>query len=308
MSADNARVAVAPSAHPWHEEMCAAVRRGGGTLSALEEAQGLIWLGKHEEDLREVLHPGIRWVQLRSAGIENWAGQLDLDRTFTSARGIYAETVAEHALALLFAAARRLPANARASTWAASEQRTGRVLRGSTIALVGAGGIGEAVIRGLAPFDVRILAVTRSGREVPSAAASLAASDVAEVWPVADYVVLTAPATPETKHLIGAAELAAMQPHAWVVNVGRGSLIDTEALVSALRTGAIGGAALDVTEPEPLPDGHALWSLPHVLITPHVANPGYAQLERLAQHVQDNVRRFAEDGELLGVVDVEAGY
>ena len=120
--------------------------------------------------------------------------------------------------------------------------------------------------------------------------------------------MIAAPATADTRHIIGAAELAAMREDAWLVNVARGSLVDTDALVDALARGAIGGAALDVTDPEPLPDGHPLWSEPRALITPHIANPPATLRRYLARHVQENVARFANGEPLLSVIDPEAGY
>jgi phosphoglycerate dehydrogenase-like enzyme len=108
--------------------------------------------------------------------------------------------------------------------------------------------------------------------------------------------------------MIGARELDAMQSHAWVVNVARGSLIDTDALVEALAEGRIGGAALDVTDPEPLPDGHPLWTEPRALITPHTANPPEALARALAGRIEENVARYGAGEELIAVVDVEAGY
>jgi phosphoglycerate dehydrogenase-like enzyme len=174
--------------------------------------------------------------------------------------------------------------------------------------ILGAGGIGSALIRLLEPFDARVLAVTRSGREVPAAAESYAVEETGELWPEGDYFVVAAPATAATGKMIGARELEAMQEHAWVVNVARGSLIDTDALVEALAVGSIGGAALDVTDPEPLPEGHPLWSEPRALITPHSANPPDALVRRLAERVEENVSRFMAGEELIGVIDVEAGY
>jgi phosphoglycerate dehydrogenase-like enzyme len=120
--------------------------------------------------------------------------------------------------------------------------------------------------------------------------------------------VIAAPSTPDARHIIGAAELDAMRDDAWLVNVARGSLVDTDALVAALAAGAIRGAALDVTDPEPLPDGHPLWSEPRALITPHIANPDTTLRRYLARRVEENVRRFARGDELLAVIDADAGY
>jgi D-3-phosphoglycerate dehydrogenase len=200
----------------------------------------------------------------------------------------------------MLAGARRLAECARAQTWT---DPPARPLDGATVAIVGAGGIGRALMGLLAPLDVEVLAVTRRGRD-----GTLPADRLLEVLPDADHVVIAAPATPDTRHLVGAAELDAMRDDAWLVNVARGSLVDTDALVAALAAGAIGGAALDVTDPEPLPDGHPLWSEQRALITPHIANPAATLRRYLARHVEENVRRFARGEKLLAVIDAEVGY
>lgn len=302
------RIAVGPVGHPWHGGAVDAVRRGGATIAEIAEAEALIWLGLSEDDLGAVLHSGIRWVQLGSAGVEVWInrGEIDGQRVFTSARGAYSQAVGEHTVALIFTAARRLHVCARARSWDA-QAGEGRLLRGSTVGIIGTGGIGTEVIRYLTPFEVRFLAVTRSGRDIPGAE-SLPASRMDEVWPQVDYLVISAPATVETAGLIGRRELAAMPNHAWIVNVARGLLVDTEALVEALRDGSIGGAALDVTDPEPLPDDHPLWDLPNVLITPHVANPTTGLRICLEERIEANVARFVRGEPLLGIVDLVAGY
>ncbi|MBA2691982.1 MAG: hydroxyacid dehydrogenase [Rubrobacter sp.] len=285
-----------------------AVGRGGGVVvERPEEADAIVWLGSEPSRLPGMLHEGIRWVQLPSAGIEAWMenGLVDRDRTFTSAVGAYADTVAEHALALMLAGIRRLHECARADSWNAG---WGTPLKGSTVVILGAGGIGRALIRMLEPLGARIVAVTRSGREVPGAAESRAAEEVAALWPEGDFFVVAAPATGDTRHMVGKSELAAMKGSAWIVNVARGSLVDTDALAEALSTGSIGGAALDVTDPEPLPDGHPLWREERALITPHSANPPAAFALGFAERVKENVARFAKDEELIGIVDVEAGY
>ena len=284
-----------------------AVECGGGrVVSEPKEVEAIVWLGS-PSGLSEVLHESVRWVQLPSAGVESWleSGAIDDRRVFTSAVGAYSATVAEHALALMLAGARRLHECARATEW---EERWGRLFAGSTVVILGAGGIGRALIELLEPFDNRILAVTRSGRDVPGATESHAAKDTDELWPRGDFFVVAAPATSATQHLIGAEELEAMQYHAWVVNVARGSLVDTDALVEALAAGSIGGAGLDVTDPEPLPEGHPLWTEPRALITPHSANPPDALVRRLKERVEENVSRYVAGEELIGVIDVEAGY
>jgi D-3-phosphoglycerate dehydrogenase len=176
------------------------------------------------------------------------------------------------------------------------------------VAVVGAGGIGRALIVALEPFDVEIIAVTRRGLPVEGAARTLPAARVGEAWPDSDVIVLCAPATEATRHLIDRDALAAMRAETLIVNVARGSLIDTDALVDALRAGRLGGAALDVTEPEPLPEGHPLWGHPLVLITPHVGDPPEYWTPELAARVEQNVARIAAGREPLAVIDLKRGY
>jgi phosphoglycerate dehydrogenase-like enzyme len=290
-------VHVAPESDRAIEE---AVTAAGGRIGPLEEADALVWLDSNPDSFPDTVPDGIRWVQLPSAGVESWLEKTDRERVWTSAAGAYGLPVAEHALALMLAGTRRLADCARAQTWSAPPARP---LDGATVAIVGAGGIGRALIGLLAPLDVEVLAVTRRGRD-----GTLPASRLHEVLPAAHHVVVAAPATADTRHVIGGAELDAMRDDAWLVNVARGSLVDTDALVGALAAGSIAGAALDVTDPEPLPDGHPLWSEPRALITPHIANPPATLRRYLAKHVEENVRRFARGDDLLAAIDPDAGY
>src|SRR4051794_14091202 len=219
-----------------------AVSAAGGRIGPLDEAEALVWLDSNPGAVPDTLPDGGRGVQLPSAGVEIWLDRIDGKRAWTSAAGAYGLPVAEHALALMLAGTRRLADCARATTWTAPPAAP---LDGSTVAIVGAGGIGRALIGLLAPLDVRVIAVTRRGRD-----GTLPADRLGEALPDAHHVVIAAPATPGTRHLIGAAELEAMRDDAWLVNVARGSLVDTGALVDALAGGAIAGAALDVTDPE----------------------------------------------------------
>jgi D-3-phosphoglycerate dehydrogenase len=280
------------------EHLIRAVRDGGGEPVPLDQAEGVVWAGS-PNDLPE-LPASVRWVQLPAAGVEPWLERVRAtpDVQFTSAGGAYATQVAELALGLLIAGVRGFAHYARTQTW---DPRPERTLEGSTVAIVGAGGIGRALIDMLQPHDVDVIAVTRSGRD-----GTLPVDRIGEIWGSADHFVIAAPATDATKHIVGAEELAAMRSHSWIVNIARGSLIDTDALVDALP--GIGGAALDVTDPEPLPDGHPLWSAPNVLITPHVANPPSAMDRDLAKRVQENVRRFGGGEELEAPVSPENGY
>ena len=291
------------------EDLERAVRDGGGVLAPLEGADGLVWLGGRPDELPE-LPDSVRWVQLPSAGVEQWvrSGKVGGDRAWTSATGAFGLPVAEHALALMLAADKAIHHFARERSWVGEGRHEVRSLEGSTVLIVGAGGIGRALIGLLQPFGAEVIAVTRRGRDVPGAARTLPADRLDEAWGEAHHVVIAAPATDGTRHLVGARELAAMREDAWLVNVARGSLVDTGALVAALQTGSIGGAALDVTDPEPLPDGHPLWELPNVLITPHVATPPEAERRHFAGRVRENVRRLAAGEELEGLIDPEGGY
>jgi phosphoglycerate dehydrogenase-like enzyme len=271
---------------------------------------GLIWLSSSDVDgLGGVLseQAGIRWVQLPFAGIERFAdaGLLGDGRQWTCAKGSFAPEVAEHALALALAGLRRLPERARARSWG---QAAGTSLFGREVLILGAGGIATELIRLLQPFGTTITVMRRSRRPFPGAARTITRDELADVLPGATVVWLALALTSETRRIIAGPELDAMSPPAWLVNVARGGHVDTGALVAALEARAIGGAALDVTDPEPLPAGHPLWDLPNCLITPHSADWPEVTEGPLAERIADNVARFADGRPLLGTVDPSAGY
>ncbi|WP_433521028.1 D-isomer specific 2-hydroxyacid dehydrogenase family protein [Nocardia pseudovaccinii] len=301
------RIHLGPESDP---ALARAIERGGGILVPLADADAVVWT-QGPAAFPDRLPDAVRWVQLPSAGVEPWisAGIIDETRVWTSAAGAYARNVAEHGVLLLLAGVRVLPEQVRATSWRKTDfdPRVG-TLYGTTVAIVGCGGIGRAMIPLLSAFGAQVLAVTRSGAAVPGAAETVAADRTTEIWSRADHFVLAAPATPDTAHLVDADALARMKSTAWIVNVARGSLIDTDALVRALEDGSIGGAALDVTEPEPLPAGHPLWALPNAIVTPHVANPATGLTAVLADHVATNVERFTAGQPLLATIDIRRGY
>jgi D-3-phosphoglycerate dehydrogenase len=252
-----------------------------------------------------------RWVQLPSAGIEPFvaAGVIDERRQWTCAKGTFGHACAEHALGFMIMAARRMHEHARARSWhGEGEHSRERRLHGCTVVVVGTGGIGAPLPGMLAPLGARVVGVNRSGRQLDGAVRTVTWDRLAEVLPDADFVVLAAAYTAETKGLFDAHMLSLMRPDAWLINVARGGLVDTDALVDALRRKALGGAALDVTDPEPLPDGHPLWSLDDVVITPHVANTWIMGLPELRARITRNVRKFATGEPLEGPVDPALGY
>ncbi len=296
------------------EVFSTAVREAGGEVAELSPAtRGLIWLSYSQADrLGATLaaNPQIQWVQLPWAGVDAFSGilaeQARTDLLWTSAKGAYAQPVAEHALALSLALLRVLPKRARASSWSTAHE--GRSLYGRSVVIIGAGGIALELIRLLEPFATKITVVRRSDEPVPGAHRTVLTGDLAEVLPGADLVIVAAALTKDTHHLIGAPELALMRPEANLVNIARGPLVDTNALMAALSAGVISGAALDVTDPEPLPDGHPLWNEPRCLITPHSADTPEMTAPLLAERIRLNVRAFLADGRFVGVVDPRAGY
>ena len=275
-----------------------------------DDATGLVWTSPvHPVELARFLveHPNIDWVQLPWAGVEPFRDVMAAERTRTwsCAKGVYADPVAEHALALLLAGFRNLPAYARAQTWTGD---VGRNLFGARIAILGGGGIAEVLISLLAPFRCVITVVRRTPMPMVGVERVVGPDDLHEALTGADALVLALPLLAETARLIGSTELALLAPGAWVVNVARGGHIDSDALVEALTEGTLGGAGLDVTDPEPLPDGHPLWSLRNVIITPHTANTKAMARPLLSARVTDNVRRYGAGEPLAGLVDPELGY
>ena len=302
------RVAVGPFPSDFATE---AVRAGGGQVVDLVDGpDSLVWLDPGDVDglaawLAEV--PDARWVQLPFAGVERVAeaGLLDDERIWTCAKGAYAEPVAEHALTLALAGLRHLPARVTARSWGIP---AGTSLYDRKVTIVGGGGIATSLLEQLAPFRVDATVVRRRPDPVPGAARTLPVDRLHEALTGALVVVLALALTPDTEQIIGPAELEAMDEMAWLVNVARGRHVDTDALVSALAAESIAGAALDVTDPEPLPDGHALWDLEHCIITPHTADTIEMVVPLLAERIRTNVDHLAAGEPLVGQVDAAAGY
>lgn len=303
------RIAIGPEPADF---AVAAVEEAGARVVALgDDADALVWLSsRHVDALAGALaeRPGIRWVQLPFAGIEQVvaAGVVDPTRQWTCAKGCYARPVAEHALMLALAGLRELPTRLAATSWG---RPAGRSLYGSDVAILGGGGITEELLRLLAPFEVRATVVRRRAATPLAGAARVVGADrLGEVLPGCRVVFLALALTPETRGVISGAEMDLIGPDGWLVNVARGGHVDTAALVEALAAGRLGGAALDVTDPEPLPDGHPLWSEPRCIITPHTADTWEMVLPPLRQRIRANVAHFVAGEPLEGLVDPLAGY
>ncbi|MCQ3807386.1 MAG: hypothetical protein OXB92_04680 [Acidimicrobiaceae bacterium] len=301
----DACIAVEPPC--WRQTaLVEAVQAGGGRVVECSEATALVWADPQAPELLNGhLHDQIDWVQLPYAGVEPFIHMLDRERLWTCGKGVYSRPVAEHILALILAAFHNLGPYSASTTWTGP---VGRNLHGSRVLILGGGGITEELLALLAPFHTDNVVLRRVPTPLDGAALVGTLDDLQVELPEADVVVVALAATPETVGVIGADELNLMGLHSWLVNLARGVHVDTDALVAALRSGSIGGACLDVTEPEPLPDGHPLWTFDNCIITPHVGNTPLAGLDLLVERVAENTRRYAAGEELLGPIDLDLGY
>ncbi len=260
--------------------------------------------------------PNLRWVQAWSAGVERYLAMDELRNAeslvMTNGRGTSGPAIAEHVFAMLFQLSRGLHhyrAEQLERRWARGAGGETFALSGKTLLVAGMGGIGSEIARRGHGLDMRVLATVRTAREAPEYVEELHMADALdELLPRADVVAIALPLTDETEGLFSASKLALMKPGAILINIGRGKIVATDALVEALESGALGGACLDVTEPEPLPSDHPLWDFENVVITPHVASRAALTSERHWDLLRENFRRFSVGEPLLNVVDRELGY
>jgi phosphoglycerate dehydrogenase-like enzyme len=261
----------------------------------------------------------LRWIHSQAAAVHQlmFPELVNSDVIITNARDVHGPVVAEQVIAMMFALAKRIPAAVRSQqkhVWGQDAFSSGRShsreLAGATLGLVGLGSIGRNVAKHASALGMRVIAVREHPeKEKPQYVDEvLPTSKLQELLTQSDYVVLSTPVTPETKGMIGAPQLAAMKPDAFLLNVGRGPLIDEAALVEILRRHKIGGAALDVFDQEPLPPESPLWDLEDLLITPHTAGISEKMWERHYVLFSDNLRRYLSGQPLLGLVDKRSGY
>jgi D-2-hydroxyacid dehydrogenase (NADP+) len=266
----------------------------------LQDAKKLKWIHSTAMGVAQLMYP-----ELRDSGI-----------LVTNPRGVFSVPMAEHAMGLLLALARNFPDCVRQqdqSHWSQQElwdkPQHLTELNGQVLLIVGYGSIGRELARRAKSFDMRVWGVTRSGKDVLTHAERvLPASQLDEVLPQADYVVISAPETPETKHLMGAPQFARMKPGARLINVARGSLLDESALVRSLTSGTLGGAALDVAETEPLPPESPLWKAPNLLITPHTSAVSDRLWHRQTSLFLELLERWFDGREIFNRVDFSRGY
>jgi phosphoglycerate dehydrogenase-like enzyme len=284
--------------------LAADVWTGGEQLpdSAGEVEVVVLPFGVADAQLRDLAElPKLRLIQLLSAGAERAVPFVPPGVTLANARGAHDPAVAEWIMAVILAQVRHLPkymAAQQAEHW---EHDAARPLGGQTMLIVGYGSIGEATERMIAPMHVHIERVARTAREGVSSM-----DDLLSLLPGADIVLLLVPVTPETTKMVDEAFLARMKDGALLVNAARGSIVDTDALLKELTAGRL-LAALDVTDPEPLPAGHPLWSAPGLLLTPHVGGATTDAMERALAVVKDQLGRYAAGEPLINVVGPQ-GY
>ena len=270
----------------------------------------------NDADLPE-LAPGVRWIQATSAGIGPFVKRRSYDtrmpRTvFTTASGVHARPLAEFCALAMLAFSRGLFVMLDAQRRRHWERFAGTDLLGKTVVIYGHGSIGCEVARVSRSFGMRTIGVKRSAEGQDKEALQVdelhSSQGLRAVLPRADFLVLAAPHTPETEGVMGRAELALLPAGAVVVNVGRGALVDEEALVEALRSGHLGGAALDVFQEEPLPSESPLWTMPNVLVSPHSASTSDRENARLTDLFCRNLRRFLAGEPLENVLDTNRSY
>ena len=275
--------------------------------------------------------PRLRWVQTFFAGVDGWlerSGDHVRDVRVTTASGVHGPNMAEYSLMMMLAWAHALPETLeyqRQGVWPAERRKVlvPGELRGATLGVVGYGSIGREAARLASTLGMRVLACKRDPGQRQDMGWSLpgtgdpqgelperiyALADLRDMLAQCDYVLLTLALTPATRHIINADTLRALKPTAVLVNVARGGLVDEPALIEALRSGTLRGAGLDVFETEPLPADSPLWSLPNVLLTPHISGVTPAYSDRLMALFADNLKRYLAGETLLNLVDVGAGY
>lgn len=261
----------------------------------------------------------LAWVHATSAGVDRFVSMPALKErasiVVTNSRGVHGPAIADHAIGMLLSLTRRLPEYHDAQQqkkWGVADRENGPqavALQGRTMLVVGIGGIGTEIARRAHGFGMRVIATRRTDapRE-PFVERVGNPEDLGSMLPEADVVAICVPLTKETEKLFDAGMIRRMKKGSYLINIARGRIVDTDALIAALKDGRLAGAALDVTEPEPLPADHPLWTAPNVLITPHIAADGALTEERWWALYKENIRRFGAGEPLLNCVDVTAGY
>ena len=274
-------------------------------LSAIEAAEIIIG----EPSIKELQSAkNLKWLQMTWAGADRYLkGGFPKNVILTNASGAFGATIAEHALAMVFALARRLPAYVRAGEW--KDLGSEKQLRDCTALIYGCGDIGTHIAKSLKALQIHTVGVCRNPKTARDGFDVLTTLDGAELFfPEADLILCALPQSKETVGYFDEARLSTLKDDAILVNVGRGSLIQTDALTALLQKGKFFGVGLDVVEQEPIPEEHPLWTMPNVILTPHVAGTGFGHLadteDRIWQICKDNLRRYLAGEPLRNQVKV----
>ena len=261
----------------------------------------------------------LKWVQSVSAGVEHqvYADFVKSEVMLTNAKGCYAPAIAEHTMGLLFSLTRQIGNQIRSMQthhWNRQGAESQLEMKNLTMGIVGFGGIGRQIARRARAMDMRIVAADIQGfyqeqiGDICDELFHVHEGGLEKLLKQSDVVVSAAPHTPLTEGMFGKAQFAQMKPGAYFINVSRGKLMDTEALMAALESGHLAGAGLDVTNPEPLPEDHPLWDMKNVTITAHISGRSQHSWERLQSVFVENVRRYVYGLEMMNLVDKQAGY
>ncbi len=302
-------VALEPKQFPAYLE--AIESAGAKVVPVSPEVRALVWTDyANPQGLADLLksNPQLEWVQLPFAGVDAFSEIIQSDPVFTSAKRSYSEPVAEHALMLCMALGRILPERIRAKSWGKKHADS---LFDAEVLLIGGGGISEQLAEFLIPFRSKVT-VVRKRPEQPFAESFtgkvVGFDSLDDQLAKAQFVVLACALTEETRFLFNRERFSLMRSDSYLVNIARGEVVDQEALLEALSSGQIAGAATDVTYPEPLPEGHPMWSEPRLIITPHTADTLTQITRLLSERLRVNVSAWLAGGPLTGVVDKVLGY
>ncbi len=254
--------------------------------------------------------PRLRWAQAMSAGVDNWLALPDLPSglALTCARGTHTESMPENIIGALFHVAKpyaQVAEHQKQSTWV---HTVAQPLTGKTLGILGLGAIGQEVARIAVALGMHVIGTKRRPTRIPNVAEVFAPEQTDEVLSQSDYVLLLLPATPETENFIDAKRLARMKPSAWLLNFGRGQIINDADLMAATKDKKIAGALLDVFRQEPLPSEHPFWKAPGIIVLPHIGGPHPQRDRFVARLFVENLKRFLDGEPLKEVVDRAAGY
>jgi phosphoglycerate dehydrogenase-like enzyme len=266
-------------------------------------------VGESEDGIATALRTSVKWVHVLGAGIDGFPLDQLGDRVLTCSKGATSVPIAEWVLAMMLAYEKRIPEEILTEpppSWNQPQFRPLGGLAGATLGLVGVGAIGTEVAKRALAFDMKVVAHRRSSSGMPLP--EIESAPLEDVLARADHLVITAPSTPETYHLINEQTLQLVKPGVHLVNIARGPLVDSEALLDAIDDGRVARASLDVAEGEPLAAGHPFYDHPKVKLTPHLSNSSSRTANRTVQMFTENLARWRAGDPLQGVVDPEVGY